>query len=156
MLVDRGWVPLMQSAPSARTEFDQPTGQVEVRGIVHGSQSRLNSLSPADPSPSGPNAHADEWFRVDIPRIQPQIPYPLMGIYVEEGEPNANSTAAPAPGGLLPIHDIQIDLSNGPHLSYAIQWFAFAVILLAGYIAFFRRSLQPSTTYPEESTSDGT
>jgi len=31
------------------------------------------------------------------------------------------------------------DLSNGPHLSYAIQWFAFAVIIAVGSVILFRR-----------------
>jgi len=28
------------------------------------------------------------------------------------------------------------DLGEGPHMGYAVQWFAFAIILVVGYIAF--------------------
>ena len=31
------------------------------------------------------------------------------------------------------------DLSNGPHLSYAIQWFSFAIIIAVGSVILFRR-----------------
>ena len=34
----------------------------------------------------------------------------------------------------LPRPDPATDLGEGPHLGYAIQWFAFALILLAGYL----------------------
>jgi surfeit locus 1 family protein len=35
----------------------------------------------------------------------------------------------------------QPDLSDGPHLSYAIQWFSFATIALVGYPIYVRRGL---------------
>ena len=38
----------------------------------------------------------------------------------------------------MPAANVEIDLSDGPHLSYAIQWFAFATILLVGYAAYVR------------------
>jgi surfeit locus 1 family protein len=141
VLVDRGWVPADASAPEQRGAFDQPAGQVEVHGIIHQTETRLNFLSPDDPAPAGPSTRADAWFRVNIERIQKQVPYPLLPVFLEEGDPNLNSNdAAITPGeGHLPATDIEIDLSNGPHLGYAIQWFCFAAILVAGYTALVRR-----------------
>ncbi len=141
VLVDRGWVPAEASAPGQRSAFSQPAGQVEVHGIIHLTETRLNFLSPDDPSPAGPSTRADAWFRVNIARIQKQVPYPLLPVFLEEGDPNLNGGDVPiTPGeGHLPATDIEIDLSNGPHLSYAIQWFSFAAILVAGYAAFARR-----------------
>ena len=42
------------------------------------------------------------------------------------------SAAFPAP---MP----EVALSEGSHLGYAVQWFAFAGILLGGYTLFFRQ-----------------
>jgi surfeit locus 1 family protein len=158
VLVDRGWMPFDGSAPINRSGMVAEAGMVEVRGILHRSQTRLNALSPADP-PLGPNRpRLDEWFRVDIPRIQEQVPYRLLRVYLEVGEydPAAAQTGLPSTTSTaLPRPDIEIDLSDGPHLSYAIQWFAFATIALGGYAAlYYQRELKPhapqrDTPYPD-------
>jgi surfeit locus 1 family protein len=44
--------------------------------------------------------------------------------------------------------------SDGPHLSYAIQWFAFALIALAGSVALARSSQRRAMT-GDEQTGDG-
>ena len=91
---------------------------------------------PADP-PLGPDLpRLDAWFRVDLPRIQEQTPYPLLPVYVEQ---------APEPGRSgPPWPQDPIALSEGSHLSYALQWFAFATILLVGYVARAIRSGTPA------------
>jgi surfeit locus 1 family protein len=148
VLVDRGWIPLVQSAPEARAAFDRQAGEVEVQGIARATQTRLNWLSPADPSPESPATRADAWFRVDIPRIQKQVPYPLLPVFVELGQVGAaDSTVDMAHP---PVPYVELDLSEGPHLGYAIQWFSFAVILVAGYVLIFRRQTSGSWQPDEE------
>ncbi len=126
VLVDRGWIPYEEGEPEARSVYRE-TGPVELHGLLHPSQTRPSSFAPADP-PLGPDRpRLDEWFRADVTRIQEQTPYPLLPFYVEQ-------SAAPGENG-PPWRDGQVTLSEGPHLSYAIQWFSFAVVLLAGYVA---------------------
>jgi len=73
----------------------------------------------------------DAWYWLNIPQIQQQFRnYDLLPFYVEQ-DPLADSTALPAPGH-------EIDLSEGPHMSYAIQWFSFAVILIVGSVALWQ------------------
>ena len=43
----------------------------------------------------------------------------------------------------------EIDLSEGPHLSYAMQWFIFSLGLGIGYVVFVRRSLLNSAPEPD-------
>ena len=136
ILVDRGWIPYEMSSTDQRAVFPRPEGQVEVLGILRRSQLRSSSFSPADP-PLGPGRpRLDAWHRVDLPRIQEQIPYPLLPLYLEqEGSPATGTEGAaryprPAP---------EVALSEGSHLFYAIQWFSFAGILAAGY-SFLLRS----------------
>lgn len=135
VLVDRGWVPLDRSAPEARRAFAEP-GEVVVEGVARRSQPYEGG--PVDP-PTGPDRpRLDAWFRVDIPRIQQQAGYPLLPVFVEQ---------QPGPGDpALPRRVPTADLGEGPHLSYAIQWFAFATILLGGYLALTyqrTRSVKP-------------
>lgn len=53
------------------------------------------------------------------------IPYPVLPYYLQLSEKVADSTPQPEPVA-------QIDLTEGPHLGYALQWFSFATISLLG------------------------
>lgn len=124
VLVNRGWIP--DALTTQLSQFEAP-GMHTVSGYVGLSQT-LSRVANSAPSP-------DElaWFRLDIEQIQKQIPYHLLPIYIVEW--SGEEAAAD-----LPIHlSRDIDLSDGPHLSYAIQWFIFALILGLGYIFFVRQ-----------------
>jgi surfeit locus 1 family protein len=122
VLVDRGWLPLDQSSPEARRAFTEP-GTVAVQGVAR----RPPHDGPRNPQPEPGQTRLDRWLSLDIPRIQAQTGYPLLPLVIEE---------QPAPGQpALPRRVATTDLGEGPHLGYAIQWFAFAVILLVGYLA---------------------
>lgn len=128
VLVNRGWIPLELSTPAARREFDV-SGEITVEGIAYHTQERPNTwLAPTDPTPP-PGNRLDEWFRVDIERIGQQVDYPLLPVFIEQ-------SPGPAEAGTLPLREENIDLSEGPHLGYAVQWFSFAVILGVIYSAF--------------------
>ena len=132
VLIDRGWIPYTQADPAGRAPFAGPTGVVTVTGIARGSQARTFALLPADPTASPAAPRLDAWFWVNIPQIQSQMLYPLLPFFVE---------AAPvADQSILPLSGYDLDLSDGPHLSYAIQWFAFTAILLAGSVVLWRQS----------------
>ena len=136
VLVDRGWIPYEMADPAQRAEFRDAVGEVEVSGILQQSQKRPGSIAPADP-PLGPDRpRLDAWHRVDIPRIQEQIPYPLLPLYLEEDQ------APGEPVRRFPRAEPELALSEGGHLGYAVQWFAFAGILLGGYVLFFRQRAQ--------------
>ena len=139
ILVDCGWIPYELADPEQRLQFQDAVGQVEVRGILRRSQARSSSASPADPPLAAGQPRLDAWHRIDIPRIQEQIPYPLASVFLEE-EPTAASFSRRFP---RPIPEIE--LSEGSHLFYAIQWFSFAAILLVGYVVLWlQRSRPPS------------
>ncbi len=125
ILINRGWVPLAQAEAAARTQF-AIAGPVTVTGIVRQPVSQVSSWGPQDQRRDG--QRLDAWFRPDVARIAEQIPYPLLPFYVEQ------LPVAGAPD--LPHPQPNLELSDGPHLSYALQWFAFATILVCGYAAF--------------------
>jgi surfeit locus 1 family protein len=133
VLVDRGWIPYTQADPAARAPLDKPAGPVRVSGLARASQARTFFLLPADPTASPSTPRLDAWFWANIPQIQTQVPYPLLPFYLEAA-PTPSEAALP-----LAAYD-DIDLSDGPHLSYAIQWFSFAVILVAGSVVLWAQS----------------
>ena len=127
VLVDRGWLPRDYAEPASRSAFTAPTGELLVSGIARRSQDE-RAGGPQDP-PLGPDRkRLDAWFHIDTTSIQQQTGYPLLPIFIEQ-QPTANDQA-------LPRRVATADLGEGPHMGYAVQWFAFAIILVVGYIAF--------------------
>jgi len=126
VLIDRGWVPLALSTPPV---LEAPSGVVEVEGLIRTSKSAGSGLGPKDP-PTGTLTMA---FWPDVNRLAPQMPFPLMPVYVEL------ESQIPAGTGDQPIPAPKPELTNGPHLSYAIQWFSFALIGIVGYVFLVKK-----------------
>ena len=78
LLVNRGWIPLTEDG-STPTPPAPPSGPVVVTGRARESQQRGAFFSPRDP----PDGTLRQLYRVDVPRIAQQTPYPLIGDYVE-------------------------------------------------------------------------
>ncbi|MBN1218256.1 MAG: SURF1 family protein [Anaerolineae bacterium] len=136
VLVDRGWIPLAESAPDKRQIYEE-NGTVKIEGIAYKTQLQPNRwLIPTDPTPGPGESRLDEWFRVDIKRIQAQVPYSLLPIFIKQ---SPNEDAAP---DIPPLREEGIELSEGSHFSYALQWFSFAVILVIVYGALIRQELK--------------
>ncbi|MBN1991105.1 MAG: SURF1 family protein [Anaerolineae bacterium] len=137
VLVDRGWIPLDNATPAKRQIYNQE-GTVTIEGIAYQTQTRPDRwLIPTDPTPGPGETRLDEWFRVDIERIhQQQLPYPLLPIFIKQ-LPNGD-VASTTP----PLREGEPELSEGSHLSYALQWFGFAVILALVYGLLLRQELK--------------
>jgi surfeit locus 1 family protein len=127
VLVNRGWIPEVESDPEARAAYDVP-GEVTIDGYV--ALSEKLSREPAA-TPEGPQS---EVYRVDVEAIQAQVPYTLLPFYIVEDVENDNEQ--------LPYRlERRIDLSEGSHLSYAMQWFIFSIGLGVAYLVFVNRSI---------------
>lgn len=131
ILVDRGWVPGLESTPQDWRQYDEP-GTIEVRGIIRASQSRPDFGWRTDPVPAPGEGPLRLWYFPNVERIAGQMPYKLLPVYVQQG-PDPSWTALPARS--LPV----LDLSEGPHMGYALQWFSFATLLLLGYPFYVRK-----------------
>jgi surfeit locus 1 family protein len=94
---------------------------------------------PLDPTLAAGQTRLDAWNRINLERIGLQMDRPLLPIYL---------IAAPDPAHPGPTQRSipEVDLSEGPHIGYAIQWFIFAAILAIGYPYYVRKQLrQPSS-----------
>ena len=84
-----------------------------------------------DPEPV-PGERLDLWNYLDIERIQAQGLHPLLPVYIEAA-PTGEQTSLPYRA--LP----ELDLSEGPHLGYALQWFFYACLVFFGYPVYLRK-----------------
>lgn len=130
VLVNRGWVPLVLDEVPVEDALP-PDVPVTVEGWVNSTQER-RGFGPTDPE----DGRLVTMARVDIERIQQQVPYPLAPVYLVAIGERANELPVPTD---LPSFD-----DEGPHLAYSIQWFAFAIIGLVGYVFLTRRQLRQS------------
>ncbi len=124
VLVDRGWIPY-QDRSSASFDSYRVQESVQIRGIIMPSQELPTFPLLPPPATTSPQDPRFAWPAVDVPAIEAQIPYDLLPVYISLTEPVP-------PEAEEPIPDPGLDLSEGPHLGYAIQWFAFALIALFG------------------------
>ena len=124
ILVNRGFVPLAMATPTP------PTGQIRVTGYLRQSQSR-STLGAIDSS----NELTTEFQRFDIPRISQAISGSVLPMFVQRIS-ETPTTAAQWPAVVaLPV------LDEGPHFSYAMQWFFFSLVALTAWVVVIRRKL---------------
>lgn len=137
VLVDRGWIPADgNSTPKDWRKYDEP-GEVKVVGQI-----RLGLGKPAfggvvDALPAD-GSRLVVWNNVDVAHVAGQISYPVLPVYIQ---PNSDASDTEPPIPFQP----EIDLTEGPHFGYALQWFTFAAILFLGYL-FFVRKQETKTT----------
>lgn len=128
LLVERGFVQLTGD-PGAPPP-DAPEGEVALTGRLRRSQERR---------PGGLTDRAEgalaEAQRIDIARLAGQLPGPVVPMYLElvTSEPPLDPTTDPAPVE-------RPSLDEGPHLSYAVQWFIFSLCAVVGWVIAVRRS----------------
>ena len=129
--INRGWIPFSFTADGSWEEFAPPKGTVTVQGLLRQSQVReTNGLvsSPKDSEVGTLRALA----RLDVGRLAQQIDERLIPGYI------SLRVQDPAQGE-LPVPVPLPELSQGPHLGYALQWFAFALLTIIVYPLLLRR-----------------
>ena len=136
VLVDRGWIPADgNSAPSDWRKYDEP-GVVSLSGQIRLGQTKPALGGVADTLPEN-GARLEVWNNGDLERILDQLPYEALPVYVQP-DPDAADVAPPIP------FQPAIELTEGPHFGYALQWFTFASILFIGY-PFYLRKQEPGS-----------
>jgi len=123
LLVDRGFVPLDEPVPAP------PAGAVIVEGRLRAPERRtLGQLS--DPA----EGVLTEMHRIDIDRISEQLPRTVAPVYLDLRTSTPDQGTPP-----YPVADPE--LSEGPHLSYMIQWFIFSICVAVGWVFAVRHSV---------------
>lgn len=135
VLVHRGWVPSPDAATIDAAAFADRDSAM-VRGLVLPFPGSAQSLAPRDAVPRD-TAFRHVWFTVDERALRAQFPYPLLSVMIQQLPAAADTARYPVRIGPPP-------LDEGPHLGYAVQWFAFALIGIIGWFALVLRSRAPS------------
>lgn len=124
VLVDRGFTPKKDGVVAAPPA--PPTGEVTVVGYARRSEhGKANATAPVENSVRLINAPAiATWLGQDLP----------------DGYVQLISSTPDAAQGLTPVG--LPELTEGPHLSYAVQWFLFTAIAAIGAGVLIRADLR--------------
>lgn len=121
VLVNRGFLHDNGALDSPPARSAPPTGRVTVEGTVQPTE------TPSVFQHRDPRGPQRAYSRLDVDRIRSGLDQPTLPLWVL-----ATGQQPPDPGvALTPVPPPE--LTNGPHLSYAIQWFCFTAVGLIGY-----------------------
>ncbi len=125
VIIDRGWVPFELDEPGDE-RFAPVDGEVTLTGHVLPTQTRGRSV-PED-------GDLTQIGRVDLDRLNAQTDLELEPVYLQLTEPLGGAGDLPA---IVPLDALQ---AAPPHLSYAVQWFVFAAVVVVGYAILMYRT----------------
>jgi cytochrome oxidase assembly protein ShyY1 len=124
-LVDRGFG-ARDGGDFPTTAPPAPAGEVTIVGHVRrNEQGPDNALIPIDGLVRGVNSEA----------ISQALPYDLVNGYLSLLE-----ITPPQDGGLRPV--LPPELTEGNHLSYAVQWFVFSAMAAVGLVVLIRSDIK--------------
>jgi cytochrome oxidase assembly protein ShyY1 len=136
VLVDRGFIPLPRGAQIPSTAPAPPTGEVAVVGHVRRDEKgRRAAITPIN----------NQMRLINSTAIATTLPYPIKSGYI-----GLLTVQPEQAGGFQPIP--LPDLSEGPHFWYAVQWFMFTAIGVAGIVVFIRADLRARREEREDAT----
>ena len=131
ILVERGWIPEDDADPVARQIY-AVEGKVSLEGVLRRAEADFEVNLRPDPTLAPDQVRLDAWNRLDLDRIDTQTDVPLLPVYLQRS-PADEQSSPPY------VSSLTIELSEGPHLGYAIQWFLFAAVLAIGYPIYVQR-----------------
>jgi surfeit locus 1 family protein len=129
VIVNRGWIPNPGTLEAVPARSRAPEGRVEVAGLVRLTETRgrFGSQDPAE-------GELTDLARADVGRIGRQVDVDVLPVYVQlltqDPAPDLADQPKPVPAPTL---------DEGPHLSYAVQWFIFTTVGVVGYPLILRR-----------------
>jgi surfeit locus 1 family protein len=123
VLINRGFVPPERQAPASR-QAGLATGAVTVTGLLRMTEPKGGFLRKNDPG-------AGRWYSRDVAAIAHARRLERVAPYFIDADAGPDATAYPI-GGLTVI-----TFPNN-HLSYALTWFALAIMTLGGLVVVAR------------------
>lgn len=122
ILVNRGFVP-SADAVTAETDSLREPGEVRVKGIA--------LAMPSDQGKPLDRSGRTTWARLDLEALGGLLPYSIAPVYIRQ-----------LPDTALPRFPRRLEppaIDDGPHLNYAIQWFAFSIMALVFGVVVLRQ-----------------
>ncbi len=131
VLVNRGYVPAPDATNPDAEGWSEPD-TVQLAGVLLPVPDRGDGAPLVDRG-------RETWQALDLNTIRKRLPFPILSVYLL-AEADSGQVEHTVRGRSYPIRASPPPLDEGPHLSYAIQWFGIAAAVLAFGIFFVLRS----------------
>jgi surfeit locus 1 family protein len=149
LVVNRGWIPYGYTADGSWADFAPPSGQISITGSIEQPQVRSSGIV------GGPQDAAEgtlrTFARADVARLAQQVGEKLLPLYVNLQTQVPAQPDSPGLPAVLPAPDFS---DEGPHFSYAMQWFMFSAMTLIVYPLLLRRLARRRHQIAESSNFD--
>ncbi|MHB1329003.1 MAG: SURF1 family protein [Gemmatimonadales bacterium] len=132
VLVNRGFVPTPDAGYPTTTEGYREAAGTNIMGIALAIPD--DGDGAALDTPKG-----ETWRRLDLTALRARYPYPIASYYVVVEADTLKTRDHTLRGRVLPIRIEPPELDDGPHFSYAMQWFMIGGAALGFGIVFIRR-----------------
>ena len=120
VFVDRGWIPSSGNETPDDWDVYNQNGVQQIIGLVR-----------IPITVNEPNIDRF-WVDFDYSKMQARTDKKVLPIFIQQFPAQGEDTIPPIP------QILKVEISEGPHAGYALQWFTFAIILLAGYPFYLR------------------
>ncbi len=127
--IERGWISLEDFKDIEAINRNYIDHQ-NLEGIVRLPQSESDF---GGKSSNAGDANSPFFLYVDLDLLKTNMEYGLLPVYIQLKDENNNQK----PYSKLP----EIEITEGPHFGYAMQWFFFASLLGVGYPFFVRNQI---------------
>jgi cytochrome oxidase assembly protein ShyY1 len=129
VVVNRGFVPIGGGGEPAILDTVRPSAsRVTVTGLLRANEAR-GRFGPKDPT----TGRLQVVNRIELDRLQQQSAVDLAPVFLQR--------SSSAPADLVVIRVLPFPATDdGPHLSYAVQWFIFATVGAVGWPLLLRRT----------------
>lgn len=146
VLVNRGYVPAPDAVDPRIVSWSERNRRV-FRGVL------LPLPDRGDGEPITRQGR-ESWHALDLGLLRRRMPYPIADVYLI-AEPDSASADHTVRGTVYPFRAELPPMDQGPHLSYALQWFGIAAAVIAFGIFFILRPMRAASTVDgERSTGD--
>jgi len=117
-IVDRGWIPVGNTGDTPEAVPAAPAGRVTV----------VARLKAGEPVVAGRSAPEGQIATVHLPDLAERVGEPMY-----TGAYGLVASEDPAPA-TAPLQQVKPTPDEGPHLSYAFQWFVFGIMALGALV----------------------
>jgi surfeit locus 1 family protein len=140
VLVERGWLEAADSRIAHPEHWIEGEASVSGVAVRYPASRHVYDWVPLASERTGTALWSAR--ALDSAQVAVHVPSPVANAYVLAGL-TAGDTASARPG-LVPLPFELQDSGERMHLSYAFQWFSFALIILGGAVALARRANRPA------------
>jgi surfeit locus 1 family protein len=143
VLVNRGWVPLQNGSRAQPPEYETSTEALTLNGIAKLKTKDLVTINDANRTDQWPDVILVRWLDIEALAKETGLELLPFELLLDKENPNGFE------------RDWKfVNSSPAKHISYAVQWFSFSLVLLIIYIVVNTKRIRPANNENSEASHE--